>query len=99
MSNHKPQTGASLLAASLPRSAPQPLHWLDNLSDSAWIREAELVRSSKRLQACTLLPFSAATLWRKVKAGTFPKPTKLSERVTAWRVGDVRAWMAAQPQA
>ena len=27
---------------------------------------------------------------------TFPKPIKLSERVTAWKVGEVRAWMAAQ---
>ena len=34
-------------------------------------------------------------LWRKVKAGHFPKPVKLSERVTAWRVEDVRAWLAA----
>ena len=42
------------------------------------------------------LPFSAPTLWRKVKEGTFPRPHKLSERVTAWRVGSVREWMAAQ---
>jgi predicted DNA-binding transcriptional regulator AlpA len=37
-------------------------------------------------------------LWRKVKAKTFPAPVKLSERVTAWRVGEVRAWMEAQVQ-
>ena len=42
-----------------------------------------------------VLPFSAATLWRKVKAGTFPAPVKLSERVTAWRVEDVREWLKA----
>lgn len=42
------------------------------------------------------LPFSEATLWRKVKAKTFPAPLKLSERITAWRVEDVRAWMEAQ---
>lgn len=40
-----------------------------------------------------LLPFSAATLWRKVKAGSFPAPVKLSERVTAWRTQDVQEWM------
>lgn len=39
------------------------------------------------------IPFSPATLWRKVKDGTFPAPVKLSERVTAWRVEDIRAWM------
>jgi prophage regulatory protein len=32
-----------------------------------------------------VLPFSSATLWRKVKAGTFPQPVKLSAGVTAWR--------------
>ena len=43
-----------------------------------------------------IIPFSPATLWRKVKAQTFPAPVKLSVGVTAWRVEDVRAWMQAQ---
>lgn len=43
-----------------------------------------------------VLGFSATTLWRRVKQGTFPQPIKLSERVTAWRAEDVHAWMAAQ---
>lgn len=41
----------------------------------------------------TLIPFSPATLWRKVKDGSFPSPVRISERVSAWRVEDVRAWM------
>ena len=68
----------------------------DALPDSAFIRESQLVQSPKRPDIPAPLPFSAPTLWRKVKAGTFPKPIKLSERVTAFRVGDVRAWMTAQ---
>ena len=40
-----------------------------------------------------LLGFSAPTLWRKVKAGTFPKPVKLGEKMTAWRVAEVEEWM------
>ncbi|MFM7000543.1 MAG: helix-turn-helix transcriptional regulator [Limnohabitans sp.] len=68
----------------------------DQLADSAFIRESQLVQSPKRPGRPAPLPFSAPTLWRKVKAGTFPKPIKLSERVTGWKVGDVRAWMAAQ---
>lgn len=71
----------------------------DHLPDSAFLREADLVRSPKRPHATTPLPFSAPTLWRKVKAGTFPKPIKLSERVTAFKVGDVREWIAAQAAA
>ena len=71
----------------------------DALSDSAFIRESQLVQSPSRPDTPAPLPFSAPTLWRKVKAGTFPKPIKLSERVTAWQVGAVRAWIAAQTQA
>ena len=39
---------------------------------------------------------AGSTLWRKVAAKEFPEPIRLSARVTAWRMGDVRAWIAAQ---
>lgn len=68
----------------------------DHLPDSAYVRLSQLVRSPKKPETLAPLPFSAPTLWRKVKEGTFPKPVKLSERITGWNVGDVRAWMAAQ---
>lgn len=71
----------------------------DALSDSAFIRESQLVQSPQRPDTPAPLPFSAPTLWRKVRAGTFPKPIKLSERVTAWQVGAVRTWIAAQTHA
>lgn len=77
----------------------QPIPSFDTLPDSAFIRESQLVQSPKRPDRPAPLPFSAPTLWRKVKAGTFPKPTKLSERVTAWKVADVRAWITAQQAA
>lgn len=68
----------------------------DALPDSAYVRESQLVQSPKRPDNPAPLPFSAPTLWRKVKNCTFPAPHKLSERVTAWKVGEIRAWMAAQ---
>ncbi len=68
----------------------------DELPYSAFIREAQLVQSPKRPDRPAPLPFSGATLWRMVKAGTFPKPHKLSERVTAWKVGEVREWLTKQ---
>lgn len=71
----------------------------DALPDSAFIREAQLVQSPKRPYTPAPLPFSAPTLWRKVAAGTFPKPIKLSQRVTAWNVGAVRQWIAQQTAA
>ena len=65
----------------------------DDLPDSAFIRESQLVLDPKRPQYPAPLPFSAATLWRKVAAGTFPQPVKLSTRVTAWRVAEVRGFI------
>jgi len=44
-------------------------------------------------QVIALVPFSKSTLWRQVKTGAFPKPVKLSARITAWRVEDVRRWI------
>ena len=75
---------------------PAQLSVFDKLPDSAFIREAQLVTSPKRPEVAAPLPFSAPTLWRKVAAGDFPKPLKLSVRVTVWQVGAVRAWMAEQ---
>ena len=86
----------STVTAAAPTITPSVF---DHLPDSALLRETDLVRSPKRPNATAPLPFSAATLWRMARAGTFPKPIKLSERVTAWKVGDVRSWMAAQAAA
>ena len=93
----KPLAIKTPIASSIPAQPPAPMiPSFDTLPDSAFIREAQLVQSPKHPDRPAPLPFSAPTLWRKVKAGTFPKPVKLSERVTAWRVGDIRAWAAAQ---
>ncbi len=55
------------------------------LPATGFIRQSQLIPA--------IVPFSSATLWRKVKAGTFPTPVKLSERVTAWPVESIRQWM------
>lgn len=58
-----------------------------------YVRQTDLVgRPSKGSRG--IIPFSPATLWRKVADGTFPKPLKLSPGCTAWRVEDIREWMA-----
>ena len=46
------------------------------------------------LLTSTIVPFSTSTVWRKVRNGEFPSPLKLSANVTAWRIGDVREWLA-----
>ena len=36
------------------------------------------------------IPVSRSTWWNGVRTGRFPKPVKLSERITAWCVQDIR---------
>lgn len=50
----------------------------------------------RQQEVLTLVPFSAATLWRRVRAGTFVKPVKLGPRITAWNRGAVLAWLDQQ---
>lgn len=58
-----------------------------SLPETGFVREARLL---------AFLPFSHSTLWRRIAARTFPAPIKISERVTAWRVEDIRAWIDKQ---
>lgn len=63
----------------------------NHLPDSALLRERQLIQPQGPL------PFGSASLWRKVKATTFPAPIRLNDgRMTCWRWGDVRAWLEAQ---
>jgi predicted DNA-binding transcriptional regulator AlpA len=57
---------------------------------TGYVRESELIPG--------IVPFSHATLWRKVKSGEFPKPVKLSERITAWERSAVMAWLESKTQ-
>lgn len=57
---------------------------------SGFVRQRQLIPH--------IVPFSSATLWRKVKSGEFPRPVKLSARVTAWPVEGIRAWINARSE-
>ena len=59
----------------------------DNLPASAFVRQPQVLE---------VVPFSSATLWRKIQKHEFPTPVKLSERVTAWRVSAVRDWLESR---
>jgi prophage regulatory protein len=98
--SHKPKLPKAAIPLEIPTAKATIIHSVfDALPDSAFIRESQLVTSPKRPDNPAPLPFSAPTLWRKVKNQTFPKPHRLSERVTAWKVSEVRAWMTAHSQA
>lgn len=61
------------------------------LPATGFLRQAQLIGS--------IVPVGSSTLWRWVNAGTFPKPVKLSARVTAWRCEDIRTWLDSQRSA
>ena len=65
---------------------PDALRNFDSLPDAANIR-LPVVQA--------LIGCSGGTVWRMVKRGTLPAPRKLSERVTAWNVGELRQALAA----
>lgn len=41
-----------------------------------------------------LIPVCKSTWWSGVKTGRYPRPVKLSPRVTVWRVEDIRELIA-----
>lgn len=76
---------------------------LDELPDSALLREVDLVgmkpRPATKLKPARertrgLFPWSHAQLWRMAKDGRFPAPVRVSIGITAWKAGDVRRWVA-----
>jgi predicted DNA-binding transcriptional regulator AlpA len=74
------------LPASAASAFPLTLEHFDQLPDSAFVRQPVV----EKLFAC-----SAATVWRRVADSRIPKPRKLSERVTVWNVGQLRAALAS----
>ena len=70
--------------------------FVGSLPQTGYVRQQQLVQDPRQPDRPAIVPFSSATLWRRVKSGEFPSPVKLSERITAWRVEDIRAWMLSR---
>lgn len=75
------------IKSELTQATPEALANFDQYPDSAYIR-LPVIKG--------LYGVSSATIWRGVKNGTIPKPSKLTQRTTAWNVGLVRAALAAK---
>jgi predicted DNA-binding transcriptional regulator AlpA len=52
------------------------------LPENGLVRLLELLR---------YIPVSRSTVYSKIKAGVWPAPVRISERVVAWRVSDIRS--------
>lgn len=47
-------------------------------------------------QLAPRLGMSVNTIWRLSRQGKFPKPKKLSDKITVWDGGEVAAWLASK---
>ena len=57
-------------------------------SRQATLPETGFLRIGRVLQ---IFPVSRATWYSGIASGKYPKPVKLSERISGWRIEDVRA--------
>jgi predicted DNA-binding transcriptional regulator AlpA len=64
----------------------------ERVSNFEILPDAALIRL-KDLLEYNVIPFSATTIWRKVRAGTFPQPEKISSNIVAWRCRGIREWL------
>lgn len=54
-------------------------------------------RSLRAADVAVVLGVSRATIWRwAAERGDFPRPMKLSPRVTVWRAADILDWRERQ---
>lgn len=61
-------------------------------SDSSINSQIEVQGYKRPKAVCSSYPISPASLWRKVKEGSFPKPIKLSAGITAFKNSDLAEW-------
>ena len=76
----------------------QPLHsTAETTAKRPTLRSLELPPEgfARQPQVVHVVGFGKTTLWELVKSGRFPAPIKIpGTNATAWRVDDVRQWIA-----
>jgi hypothetical protein len=69
---------------------------MSQLPETGFVRVSQLLGKPKANPPIPpIIPVCAATWWAGVKSGKYPRGVKLSPRVTAWRVEDIRALIAS----
>ena len=46
----------------------------------------------RKKELCQLLGISSATLYRRIKEGTFPRSIKVSDNIVGWLAVDLEDW-------
>lgn len=70
------------------------MHQHPTLPETGYLRLPQIVRipaTKTKPETAGVYPVSKSTWWAGVRAGRYPQPVKLGERITAWRVEDIRA--------
>jgi predicted DNA-binding transcriptional regulator AlpA len=60
--------------------------------DIAELERAGLRKMLTEADVLKIVPYSPVTLWRRVKDGTFPKPTFIGPNMKIWYLDEIRAW-------
>lgn len=63
------------------------------IPETGFIRGWQIWGSKKR-NTPAIIPIGRTTFLNGVKSGKYPKPIKLGERTTAWKVEEIRALIA-----
>jgi prophage regulatory protein len=66
---------------------------IQQLPEVGFLRLWQIV-GNKKTNIPALIPISRTSFLNGVKSGKYPKPVKLGERTTAWRVEDIKALIA-----
>ena len=62
------------------------------LPETGFLRLPQIVGNPKtKPPTPPIIPVCKSSWWAGVKSGKYPKPVKLGERTTVWRVEDIRA--------
>ncbi len=62
---------------------------ISSLPETGFLRIWHII-GNKKTNIPALIPISGTSFLNGVKSGKYPKPVKLGERTTAWRVEDIR---------
>jgi predicted DNA-binding transcriptional regulator AlpA len=62
---------------------------IQQLPETGYVRLPSILR---------VFPVSRSTWWEGVRQKRYPQPIKLGPRITAWKVEEIHAFLAAQGQ-
>jgi len=65
---------------------------MHTLPETGYLRLPQIIGNPKK-NIPAIIPVSRSSFWLGVRTGRYPKPIKLSPRVTVWKVEDIRAFI------